>query len=126
MNELKTITTLLVDLLDLENDRIGPQSYLVRDLGMESIDFLELAVSLNSAFQVPVADDVVFLRNLRLFIVQAEEAGEDIAACLQTHYPFLSGRRIAQMANDLAAGPVLQVRDLVAYVRFQTHANKAA
>ena len=54
MAVLEKISEVLTELLDIDPEAIGPQSYLVRDLGVESIDFLELAVALNSRFGIDV------------------------------------------------------------------------
>ena len=120
------IRDILRELLDVAVEEILPQSYLVRDLGMESIDFLELAVALNHRFRVPVQDDTVFLRNLRLHMIQTREAGRSILEGLKDHYGFLPKERLAAIATDLEGGPVIQVQDLMSYIQWQmTHAKAA-
>ena len=120
------VRDILMELLDVTADEIIPESYLVRDLGMESIDFLELAVALNQRFRVPVHDDTVFLRNLRLHSVQARESGRSIVDELREHYGFLSDKRLEAIPADLEGGPVIQVQDLLSYVRWQMTNAKAA
>jgi acyl carrier protein len=122
-NQIKSI---LVELLDLEEAEIGPESYLVRDLGVESIDFLELAVALNDHFQVAVHDDTVFLRNLRLHLAEAREASRPPVPYLQERYAFLSSGRLEEMVHDLDGGPVLKVKDLGSYIQWQQKTAKAA
>ena len=114
------------ELLDLEADDIGPESYLVRDLGVESIDFLELAVALNDRFQVPVHDDTLFLRNLRLHLAEAGESGLATMTYLAGHYDFLSLERLRELVADLDGGPVLKVKDVVSYIQRQLQTAKAA
>ncbi len=123
---LEVIREILTELLDIEPDEIGPQSYLVRDLGVESIDFLELAVALNGRFGVDVHDDTVFLRNLRLHLSEASEGKVDEKTCLKTVYPYLAGDRLDAILLDLDGGPVLQVQDLESYVQWQMTRSKAA
>jgi len=120
------VRDILMELLDVTADEVLPESYLVRDLGMESIDFLELAVALNQRFHVPVHDDTVFLRNLRLHMIQAREAGQSIMDGLRAHYGFLSDERLVAIPADLEGGPVIQVQDLMSYVRWQMTNTKAA
>lgn len=120
------IIDILTDLLDLDSEVISPESYLVRDLGVESIDFLELAVSLNERFQISVEDDTVFLRNLRLHLAAAGEAGAAPLDYLKTQYGFLSDERLEEILSDLDGGPVIQVRDLLSYVQWQMNLSKAA
>lgn len=114
------------ELLDVPAEEITPQSYLVRDLGMESIDFLELAVALNQRFQVPVHDDTVFLRDLRLHLIQARENGRPVLEELKKHYGYLPLPRLEEIPDDLEDGPVIQVRDLISYVQWQMTNPKAA
>jgi acyl carrier protein len=122
----KTIKEILMELLAVEAEEIEPKTYLVRDLGVESIDFLELAVALNEQFHVDVHDDTVFLRNLRLHESQAQERGADTLGYLREHYPFLPEERLDEMLADMDGGPVIQVRDLESYVQWQMSCAKAA
>lgn len=120
------IKAILMELLDVPAEEITPESYLVRDLGMESIDFLELAVALNQRFRVPVNDDTVFLRNLRLHMVQDRESGTAVMEEIGKHYDHLHPERLEQIAADLEDGPVIQVQDLMSYVRWQMTNAEAA
>jgi len=120
------IRDILADLLDVEAEEIAPESFLVRDLGMESIDFLELAVALNQRFNVPVHDDTIFLRNLRLCIMQAQEAGQAVLEKLKNDFGFLPDKRLEQIQADLDAGPAIQVQDLVSYIQWQMKNSAAA
>ena len=126
MDLFDEIRELLVALLDVEAGEILPESYLVRDLGLESIDFLELAVALNTRFKIPVVDDVVFLRNLRLHVAQAKEQYLAPLAHLSEQYGFLSQARMVDMLSDIENGPVIQVQDLMGYVQWQMAVSNAA
>lgn len=120
------VRDILADLLDVETDRMAPESYLVRDLGMESIDFLELAVALNQRFKVPVHDDTIFLRNLRLCIAQAREDGQAVLERLKEDFGFLSENRLERILAELDAGPAIQVQDLMSYIQWQMKNTAAA
>lgn len=120
------IKEILMAILDVEAGDILPERYLVRDLGVESIDFLELAVSLNGHFKIPVQDDVIFLRNLRLYLAEAKEQAVAPLACLKGHYPFLPQARLEVILSDIDNGPVIQVQDLVEYVQWQMDTAQAA
>ena len=126
METYQHIKEILADLLDLDEHEITPESYLVRDLGAESIDFLELAVALNARFDIAVSDDTVFLRNLRLYIAQADDASCSALEYLKKCYIFLPEDRLQEILNDLEGGPVLKVMDLVSYVLWQSCSEKAA
>jgi acyl carrier protein len=120
------VREILSELLDVEAGEIAPESFLVRDLGMESIDFLELAVALNQRFNVPVHDDTIFLRNLRLCIMQAQETGQAVFEKLKNDFGFLPDERLEQVQADLDAGPTIQVQDLVSYIQWQMKNSAAA
>lgn len=116
MDTLNIITDHLSDILDVDPDAITPETYLVRDLGVESIDFLELAVALSSAFSVQIEDDEIFLLDLRLHLESVEGGSQDKISFLSERYPFLTQERIEEILRDLDNGPVLKVKDLVSYV----------
>lgn len=120
------VKEILSELLDVEAGEFGPESFLVRDLGMESIDFLELAVALNQRFRVPVHDDTLFLRNLRLEIARARESGQGVLERLKDSFAFLSEERLKQILEELNAGPSIKVRDLVSYIQWQMKNSAAA
>jgi acyl carrier protein len=126
LNHFDEVREILMALLDIEAEAIALQSYLVRDLGVESIDFLELAVALNKRFKIAVHDDTVFLRNLRLHLAQAKAQGRAPLDHLIEQYPFLSAARLEAILSDLESGPVIQVQDLLGYVQWQMSASKAA
>jgi acyl carrier protein len=120
------IAQILAELLDVDAQEIEPHTYLVRDLGVESIDFLELAVAINGRFRVEVHDDTIFLRHLRLHLAEAAERKTGAPDHLKRVYPHLSPQRIETLLSDLEGGPVLQARDLERYVRWQMSRTKAA
>ena len=126
MGIFENIREILMELLDVEAEEIREQSYLVRDLGVESIDFLELAVALNERFHIEVHDDTVFLRNLRFHLSKASESDVDAIEYLKGPYAFLTVDRREEILSDLDGGPVIQVRDLVRYVQWQMTDAKAA
>jgi len=119
MEILNGIKELLADILDIEEQEITPETYIVRELGAESIDLLELAVSLNARFKVDVNDGDIFLTRLRAYITEAEEQGADILPYLEKRLPFLLKNRIEAILSDLEGGPTLKVKDLVSYIEWR-------
>jgi acyl carrier protein len=109
----------LTEILDLDHHEVSLESYIMRDLGAESIDLLELAVALNSRFKIEINDDEIFLRALRYHLTEANERQEDAAGRLAAEFPFLPESRIAEIMADLDGGPVLKVKDLVSYINWQ-------
>jgi acyl carrier protein len=119
MEILETIRGILAEILDIEPQEISAETYVVRELNAESIDFLELAVALNDSFKVEVDDHEVFLSNLRLYLNEVAQNGGDRVSYLMGKYPFLTGSRIVEILTDLDNGPALKVKDLVSYVAFR-------
>ena len=120
MNTFEQIKKILIDLLDIDGTEITPETYLIRDLGAELIDLLELAVAINANCGVKVNDDDIFLKPLRLYIKQAREGESDPAIYLAEKFPFLTNTRIKEILTDVAQGPVLKVKDLTGYVAWKT------
>jgi len=114
------VITIIAEIFDLPPEDITPTTYLFRDLGAESIDLLEIGVAIQHRLGLPVREDVLFLRDMRLHLMEVEAQGRSPETVLAAAYPHLSRERIAEILSDRDAGPVLQVRDLVAYVQHVT------
>ena len=119
MNIFKQIKKILIEILDIEDREITPETYVIRDLDAESIDLLELAVALNSEFNIEVKDDEIFLRTLRLYITEAKEQGKNTVQYLMEKFPFLTKSRMEEILSDLEEGPTLKVKDLISYVSWR-------
>ncbi|RPJ81693.1 MAG: acyl carrier protein [Deltaproteobacteria bacterium] len=118
MNIFERVKKIVADILDIEEQKILSWTYLIRELGAESIDLLELAVSLNAGFQIEIRDDDIFLRKLRRYLEEAKEKGLDQHSYLAGQYPFLSNSRIGEILKELKGGPVLTIEDLVSYISY--------
>jgi len=116
MNHLTKIKKILANLLDIDAEEITADTYLIRELDVESIDLLEIAVTLNSEFGVEIDDDAIFLKSLRIHLTGAE--GSPLPLLLEK-YPFLSKERLEEIIGDVADGPVLRVKDLVSYIEWR-------
>ena len=117
------IVVTLCEILDLEAEDIKAESYLIQELGAESIDLLELAVTFADQFNTTIKDEDIFLKSLRVDLKTAQEKGTRPFDILTEKYPFLSSVRIKEIIAELVeieAGPILKVKDLVAYICFQT------
>ena len=123
MEIFDVIKEMIADILDIDDQEITPETYIVRDLGAESIDLLELAVSMNSRFKVDVNDGEIFLTRLREYVTEAEEESRDVVPHLVDLLPFLTEGRIEEIIQDLEGGPTLKVRDLVSYIEWQLTKN---
>jgi acyl carrier protein len=123
MENLYKIQEILAEILDIENQEITPETYVVRELDAESIDLLELAVALNSKFNIEVKDDELFLRTFRFYMTEAEEQNSDTVQYLVGKFPFLTEKRVKEIISDLEGGPTLKVKDLISYVSWRCERN---
>jgi len=119
MESLDGVREILADILDIEEQEITAETYIIRELGAESIDLLELAISLNARFRVEVNEGEIFLARLREYITEAEEQKKDIVQHLAVKLPFLKKNRIHEILADLEGGPTLKVKDLVSYIEWR-------
>jgi len=119
MTVFEKIQATLADILDVDAESIGTETYLIRDLDVESIDLLELAVSLSSEFNIDVNDDEVFLKTLRVYLSNPGEGVSDVRAFLMEKYPYLTSPRVDEILADQEGGPVLKVKDIIDYVNWR-------
>ncbi|HUH67070.1 MAG TPA: phosphopantetheine-binding protein, partial [Syntrophales bacterium] len=104
------------ELLDIENPDITMETLIVQDLGAESIDLLELAVSINSRFDITVNDDEIFLTRFRLYSTEANQSRSDAVSYIAGKYPFLPISRVEEILTHIKEGPQLKVKDLISYI----------
>jgi len=117
MDLLAEIKAILMETLDLEDQAITGESRLRKDLDIESIDMLELALSFSSRFGIEVDEDDIFLQRLPLYLEEAGEEGREVASFLASRIPFLSGERLAEILAEGEVDP--KVQDLVDYVAWR-------
>ena len=105
MDIFTEIRNILMEILDLEGQAVTPESLLMQELGVESIDLLELAAALNARFKIEVREEDIFLA--------------DIGDRPQSSYPFLTEQRFSEIEALHQDGPAVRVKDLVSYVAWQ-------
>jgi len=120
MNPFPTICSILAEIMDLDPADITLETYVIRTLGAESIDLLEIGVAMQHKLGIAVDDDLLFLKNVRIVLNRAKRDRADALSALKSEYSHLSEARLQEILDDLSAGPVLQVRDLVAYAQAAT------
>jgi acyl carrier protein len=117
MDLLTEIKAILVETLDLEDGEITGESRLRKDLDIESIDMLELALSFSSRFGIEVDEDDIFLQRVPLYLEEAEQEGREVSSFITSRIPFLSGERIGEILSEGEADP--KVQDLVDYISWR-------
>ena len=53
----KRITTILIEKLGIPQSEITPDASFVRDLGIDSLDYAELVMEFEQAFDIKIPDD---------------------------------------------------------------------
>ena len=56
MENFEKVKEILVDVLDANTEDIKPESKFVEDLGADSLDLVELIMSLEDNFQIEISD----------------------------------------------------------------------
>lgn len=112
------LNELIEEVLDVDASELKGDDYLVRDLGAESIDLLELAISLNSEFDINAVDNDVFLQDLRSTLTASNEDRDSRRLSITTRYPHICNDRAEEILSDLNAGPVLKIKDIESYIKF--------
>lgn len=122
MSIFDQVQTVITEVLEVEPEEVNFETYVLRDLPTESIDLMEYGVGLTKKCGISVQDETVFLKSFRMHIVEANDKGLEPATHLATIYPHLTTARVKEMMHTINEGPVLQIRDIVAYVE---HAKRA-
>ena len=117
-NQLKEI---ICDLLDVENDEVTTDTFIIRELEAESIDLMELAIEIKKDFfkrqdSNSMSSDVIFLKNLRVDIIKFKSEDLEIKVELKKKYSHLSYERIEEILLELNKGPILKVSDVRDYI----------
>ena len=110
MDIFTEIKKILMEILDLNGQTVTRESLLTQELGVESIDLLELAAALNARFKIEVREEDIFLQGLSLSS-GGSRPGES--------YSFLTEERLREIATDQSGGTAIKVKDLVSYVVWQ-------
>lgn len=118
MDVESALKDIIGEIMDIDPAIIHSDTYLVRDLNMESIDLLELGVSINYTFNIDVDDDIAFLKDLRFNLEKLNNNSNSKTKSLLNLYPHLDRDRANEILEDLDNGPVLKFKDVVAYVKF--------
>ena len=118
MEILEGIREILADILDIGAQDITPETYIVRELGAESIDLMELALVIESRFEIQADESEMFLTRLRELVMLAEDQGVEVVDHLTKRLPFLSRDRIKEIIEDLEYGPTLKIKDLISYIEW--------
>ncbi|MCG3177213.1 MAG: Acyl carrier protein [Candidatus Omnitrophica bacterium] len=96
---LKTVTTVIAQALKVDEAQVQPGSSLIRDLGAESIDFLDIVFRLEKAFKIKIPKGELFPEKL-LTDARFVQEGKVTAAGLEELKKRLSGADWTQFEKN--------------------------
>lgn len=104
--------------LDIGAERIKPQSSLIKDLGAESLDFLDINYRLEQTFGIKMARHSVIEHMEEMF---GEESALDSDGKITENAVKVLGRRFNNVGGELHAG--MDMDELPAHVTVQSIAD---
>ena len=115
---LEKITEALVEALGVEEEEVTPEATLVRDLGAESIDFLDIVFRLEKAFDIKIPRGELFPEDV---LTNAEYVSdgrltETGLAELRSRMPFANLEEFANNPIVQDFGNLLTVADMGRFV----------
>jgi len=119
------IRSILADVLDIETQQLEAETDLIRELGAESIDLLEIALSLEREFGIKVDENKLFLKSFRFYSDEARDKDLNQMDYLKTNYPFLPKKRLKELLDDMKYSivPSIKIKDLISYVEWMLKRN---
>lgn len=111
------IRTVLVDALAVDEDEVTPTASLVKDLGAESIDFLDIVFKLEQAFGFKIAQGELFPENVAQdprYVKDGKVTAEGLAA-LKSRLPHVD---FTVFEQDPALGKVADLFTVDTLVKF--------
>ena len=125
---LKKVSTTLSEALGIEEDEVKLESSLVRDLGAESIDFIDIIFRLEKTFDIKIPAGDLFPSHL-LNDDRYVQNGKVTAAGLQEmrlRVPYLDVDSFARDPQVSKLGDFFTVQMIVNYLRDNTSSKSKA
>jgi len=112
------VQTVLIDALGVEQEDVTPEATLVRDLGAESIDFLDIVFRLEKAFDIKMPRGELFPEDIltNSEYVQDGKVTESGLAELRARMPFAELDQFAENPVVQDFGNLLTVADMCRFV----------
>lgn len=113
------VQEVLVDALAVDEDEVTAQASLVKDLGAESIDFLDIVFKLEQAFGFKIAQGELFPENVAQdpkFVKDGKVTPEGITA-LKTRLPHVDFSKFESNPMIGKVGDLFTVDSLVTFVQ---------
>ena len=109
----------LVEALGVDEEEVTDEAILTKDLGAESIDFLDIIFRLEKAFQIKIPKDDFFPQSIlsnREYVENGKLKPAGLEA-LQAHYPYLDFETIRAEMDSFDMQDLFTVSMIEGYVR---------
>jgi len=119
---LAKIKECLVDALGVEEEEVTPEASLTRDLGAESIDFLDIVFRLEKAFNIKIPRGDLFPENILTapeFVKDGKMTEQGLEE-LRKRLPYADLTEFEKNPNVADIGNLFTVQMLVKYVEEKT------
>ncbi len=120
------VRDVLVDALAVDDDEVTPEASLTRDLGAESIDFLDIVFKLEQSFGFKIGQGELFPENVAQdprYVRDGKVTPEGLAA-LQARLPHVDFSRFAADPQLKKVAEVFTVDTLVNFVERKLAAGR--
>ncbi len=114
------VKSIISEILDIEENNLSEDTDLIKEIGAESIDLLEIAISLEKGFGIKVDENRLFLKSFRYYLDEAKNKKVDEINYLNEIYPFLDKKRIKELIEESKNSiiPSIRIKDIVSYVQW--------
>jgi acyl carrier protein len=109
----------LVDALGVDEDEVTPQASLIRDLGAESIDFLDIVFRLEKSFEIKIPRGDLFPENIQTdpeFVQDGQVTPKGLEE-LRQRMPHADIDKFAANPNIQDIGDLFTVEMITRYVK---------
>ena len=114
------VKSIISEILDIEENNLSEDTDLIKEIGAESIDLLEITISLEKGFGIRVDENRLFLKSFRYYLDEAKNKKVDEINYLNEIYPFLDKKRIKELIKESKNSiiPSIRIKDIVSYVQW--------
>ncbi len=119
------IKSKISDILGIKKEELTTETDLIRELDAESIDMLEIAISLEKEFGIKIDENSLFLKAFRYYLEEAHEKNTEEVSYLKQKFPFLDEKRIRELIDEAKSNivPSIKIKDLICYVQWAINRN---
>ena len=114
------VKSIISEILDIEENNLSEDTDLIKEIGAESIDLLEIAISLEKGFGIKVDENRLFLKSFRYYLDEAKNKKINEINYLNEIYPFLDKKKIKELIEESKNSiiPSIRIKDIVSYVQW--------